>query len=100
MSSLILGSVKEKLIIQTSKANDSHFLARASVCMSMRGAAVLLTPEYHRAVTRWTVHVALRGAARLMGLKRGSDSGGRRISIPTPIVFLESERSGWGDMLK
>lgn len=100
MSAGILGSVKEKLVQQASQANNSQTLARASVSLAMKGASIFLKPEYHRAVTRWACHLAFRGAATKMGLKRQSESGSRRISIPTPIVFLESERSSWSQWCK
>mmetsp|Transcript_49905 Transcript_49905/g.93543 ORF Transcript_49905/g.93543 Transcript_49905/m.93543 type:complete len:354 (-) Transcript_49905:295-1356(-) len=95
MTALVMGAVTQKLIQSTQI--ETRELARMSVSLSMRGAAVLLTPEYHRALTRWAVHVALRGATDILGLKEDKS---RRESIPTPIVFLQSERQGWGDWLK
>lgn len=95
MADRVMGVVQQKLVQATQV--ESRQLARMSISLATRGAAVLLTPEYHRAMTRWAVHVALRGAVKILGMKEDSS---RRESIPQPIVFLTSERQGWGDWLR
>lgn len=101
ISSSVLGLTKEKICAQVEEANDSKSLARASVISSLGRASVLLSPQYHRAVTKWAVHLSLRGAAKILNLKKDSSTSqeGRRVSIPTPIVFLESRRESWGQWL-
>lgn len=96
MARLIMNSTKEKLVseIARTKESDVRDLARASMNLAARGAAVLNSPEYHRAVNSWARYVAYKGADRLIGA-----GDGRRISLPTPIVFLEGQGSSWGSWL-
>lgn len=96
MATLIMNSTKEKLVSQIArtKETDVRELARASMAVATRSAAVLLSPEYHRAVNSWARYVAYRGADRLI-----SAGDGRRISLPTPIVFLEGQGASWGSWL-
>jgi hypothetical protein len=88
---LIINSVKEKLVsdMAAPPRQSARDLARASLQYSMEGAAVLLSPDYHRAISAWARCVAYRGASTILGNER-------RASLPTPIVFLEGGGSSWG----
>jgi hypothetical protein len=68
-------------------------------------ASLYLTPEYHHALVHWTMSVCLRGAANIIGEDEArrkecfaDEDSRRRISLPTPIVYLTAERS-WGQWL-
>lgn len=101
ISKLCVNSVKEKISAQAATMGDPHLLARSSIALACQGAADILSPQHHRAITCWAAHLAYRGACISLGYKRRSDEedAARRSSVPQPIVFLESERSGWGSWL-
>lgn len=98
MSGLVLNSVKEKIAAEVSQPPQKghvRSLARSSLALAMEGAATLLSPEYQRAVCSWARYVAYRGAGQLLG----ATDQGRRCSMPTPIVFLQTEGGSWGSWL-
>jgi len=102
MSGLVITSIKEKLTAECErlamppKEEDARSLVRASIDVAMEGAATLLSPEYARAISTWARCVAYRGAGQILGREEGEE---RRISMPTPIVFLEGGSSSWGSWL-
>lgn len=98
----IMNAVKDKMCAEAEISNDSKALAKYSVRASLQRASLLCSSEYQRALTRWTAHLAFRGASKILGYKKKEDTikEGRRVSIPTPIVFLDSQRESWGTWLR
>lgn len=99
ISGLVLNSVKEKIADGVARGSGQRDLARSAA-----EAEVVLTPEYNRALATWARHVAYRGAGHILGVARvrrdSEDDGGRRSSMPQPIVFLECQGGfSWGSSM-
>jgi hypothetical protein len=104
MSLMVLNSVKEKMVAEVSSSKNNRALARVSCRACFQNAAVYCSPEYNRALTMWAAHMAYKGSCALLGFssRRASRAGeeNRRMSMPTPIVFLETDKAGWGSWLR
>jgi hypothetical protein len=73
--------------------------ARAVVRLSLKGSAVLMSPDYKRAVTRWTINCSIRAAVTPQVVQDPDESASlRRSSLPMPMVYLGGDCS-WGAML-
>lgn len=101
----ILSRAREKAVAKALSSMTVHEQARLTVRMLLRESAVRVSPEYKRALARWTIHCAFRGAANIIGSKEDmwkdcfiGDHASRRVSLPMPIVFLNAE-SSWGNWL-
>jgi hypothetical protein len=94
MCALVVNSVKEKLVDEAQRGSVMNPAKRGSV-MNPEDTAVLLSPEYHRSLVGWACYIAYRSAFA----KLGNQIESRRNSMPTPIVFLQSEASSWGTWL-
>lgn len=104
IAGLVLTSIKEKITAEACKVAPivgSRSLARASLALAMESAAVMLSPENHRALSKWTRYVAYNGGAEILGYKKLSEQEeeARRSSMPQPIVFLGEGNSSWGSWL-
>jgi hypothetical protein len=94
---LAVNSVKEKMVSEFIRPPQENLrkVVRASLTNVFEGAAVRLSPEYQKALCGWARYIAYRGAGQVLG----NQSDSRRLSMPTPIVFLRSESSSWGSWL-
>lgn len=95
MAGSILNRASEKLVREASNGMDTRELARSSITMVLRNSAILLSPQYHRALVKWTAYVAFRGASR----KIDETDHSRRGSLPMPIVYLDGGID-WGRALR
>jgi hypothetical protein len=101
----ILRSARDKSCATVAAGQSVSTQARASVTMLLGYSAVYLSPEYRLACCRWAVRLSYRGAANIIGAREdyrvacfASDDSRRRVSLPTPIVFLGGDQS-WGQWL-
>lgn len=100
----ILSRAREKTIESATMKEQ----VRSSLRAAYAGSAVTLSPEYHKALTRWTLNAALLGACNAIGndevkskecFSAGASLG--RVSMPTPVVDLGQASGGgsWGEWL-
>lgn len=75
--------------------------ARSVVRFTLVNSSDLLAPDYQRAVVRWTIQSAMRGATgNILGSTgEGAQAGRTSASLPTPIVSLGGTENSWGQWL-
>jgi hypothetical protein len=104
MSSLVMNSVREKIIAMASA--DTSRGKRGSI-VTAPNPVYYTSGDYDRALAKWGAHLAFRGACKILGYGRKtpvieSYNGGsaeppvRRNSVPTPVVHLDSVGDAWG----
>jgi hypothetical protein len=101
---LALNSVKEKFASQASRQDPR---SRGSI-VTLPNPSHLDAAVFHRTLVKWAAHLAFRGACKILGYSRRvskttleTADAGRRSSMPSPIVFLDSDTGGeWGTWLR
>jgi len=75
--------------------------ARSVVRFTLANSSDLLAPDYQRAVVRWTIQNAMRGAtSNVLGSHgEGAQAGRSSTTLPTPIVSLGGAENSWGQWL-
>lgn len=106
LAASIMARGRQTVMDKVASSQDVRIQARANIRNLYMAAAVLISREYQRDLVRWTMSLAMRSAANILGndqekQKACFDMGfsTRRTSMPTPIVFLGGETSSWGQWL-
>lgn len=70
-----------------------------------RSSTLLMSWDYRHSIVRWAVGTSIRGACNKIYSDPESRPGcinkasGRRVSLPTPIVYLKTDNPSWGESL-
>jgi len=102
MTSSILEQAREKAVKKALGGATPKDMAKVLVRASIRTAAVYLSKEYNRALTKWSVSYFLHQAVQVIG-EQGDKHGVLSSKVietkePTPIVLLDTSAS-WAEWL-
>lgn len=102
MTSSILEQAREKAVKKALGGATPKDMAKVLVRASIKTAAVYLSREYNRALTKWSVSYFLHQAVQVIG-EQGDKHGvlaskQTDTKAPTPIVFLDTSAS-WAEWL-
>eukprot|EP00930_Biecheleria_cincta_P092908 TRINITY_DN8299_c0_g1_i1.p1 TRINITY_DN8299_c0_g1~~TRINITY_DN8299_c0_g1_i1.p1 ORF type:complete len:405 (+),score=69.96 TRINITY_DN8299_c0_g1_i1:59-1216(+) len=102
MTSSILERAREKAIKKALGGATPKDMAKVLVKASVKTAAVYLSKEYNRALTKWSISYFLQQAVQTIS-EQGDQHGvlsskTTETKAPTPIVFLDTSAS-WAEWL-